>query len=91
MDEKIIKQIIKESNKWWFSDFVIKQYKDRRIYDEIKKYVKKKQIIALTGLRRVGKTTLMLKIVEDSIKTIAPENIFYFSFDEFSDIRKDTF
>jgi len=87
MEEKIIKQIIKESNKWWFSNFIFKQYKERNTYNDIKKYLRKKQIIALNGLRRVGKTTLMFKIVEDSIKNIGPENIFYFSFDEFADIR----
>jgi len=41
------------------------------------------QIIALTGLRRVGKTTLMFKIIEDVIrKDFDPRNILYFSFDE---------
>ena len=48
-------------------------------------------IIAFTGLRRIGKTTLMLKIVEDGIKKgIDAKNIVYFSFDEFkgAEIRK---
>ncbi|MCX9010588.1 MAG: ATP-binding protein [Candidatus Methanoperedens sp.] len=42
------------------------------------------QIIALTGLRRVGKTTLMHKMVLDFIKSgFDARNIIYFSFDEF--------
>ena len=41
-------------------------------------------MIAFTGLRRVGKTTLMFKIVEDYIRNgFDPRNIIYFSFDEF--------
>jgi predicted AAA+ superfamily ATPase len=45
------------------------------------------QIIAFTGLRRVGKTTLMLKLVEDQIEAgFEPRNIIYFTFDELRDI-----
>src|SRR3989344_5420906 len=48
----------------------------------------KKQIIAITGLRRVGKTTLMKKIIKESLENnFSEKNIFYFSFDEFSNIR----
>jgi predicted AAA+ superfamily ATPase len=49
------------------------------------------QLKGPTGLRRVGKTTLMLKIVEDAIrKGFSSRDIVYFSFDEFreSQIRE---
>lgn len=78
---------LKETNKWWKAEFKI-DYKSREIYDKIKKFIGTKQIIALTGLRRVGKTTLMLKIVKDKLEAgFAPENIVYFSFDDFKDIK----
>jgi predicted AAA+ superfamily ATPase len=45
-------------------------------------------MLAFTGLRRVGKTTLMLKIVEDKLASeLNPENIIYFSFDDFRDVK----
>src|SRR3989344_2502541 len=44
------------------------------------------QIVAFTGLRRVGKTTLMRKIVEDYIKNnFGNKKILYFSFDEYKE------
>lgn len=85
-----IKETLIESNKWWKTSFTI-DYKGREIYQQISKFVSLPQIIALTGLRRVGKTTLMFKMVQDYIKSgFDPKNIIYFSFDEFkeTDIRE---
>jgi len=81
-----IKKALFESNPWWRKKPEI-NYKDREIYSKLKKYLEAKQIIALSGLRRVGKTTIMLKIVEEKIDSgFAPDNIIYFSFDIFRDL-----
>jgi len=85
MTQKII-EALEEGNKWWKGKFEI-EFKPREIYDEIKKFLKTRQIIALTGIRRAGKTTLILKIVEDSIKSFDVSNILYFSFDDFRDAK----
>lgn len=85
-----IKENLVESNKWWKGSFKI-DYKEREIYKEISKFLKLPQIIAFTGIRRVGKTTLMYKIIQDHIsKGFDPQNILYFSFDEYkeTDIKK---
>ena len=80
-----IRENLVESNRWWKNSFRV-EYKEREVYKEILKYFKLPQIIAFTGLRRVGKTTLMYKIVQDHIsKGFNPQNILYFSFDEFRD------
>jgi len=82
-----IKEYLLEMNPWWKEEFKL-DYKEREIYKQIKKYIQLKQIIALTGLRRVGKTTLMMKIANDAIVSgIASQNIMYFSFDEFKDYK----
>lgn len=84
-----IKDVLVESNPWWKTPFTL-EYKERDIYTNISKFLALPQIIALTGLRRVGKTTLLLKIIQETIqKKFNPQNILYFSFDEFreTDIR----
>lgn len=83
--QKVI-EALEESNKWWKGAFVI-DYKPREIYEEIKKFLKARQMIALTGLRRAGKTTIMLNIVQEHIKNFDAKNTLYFSFDDFRDIR----
>ena len=85
-----IREILVESNRWWKEPFRI-NYKKREIYEKISKFLHLPQIIALTGLRRVGKTTLLFKIIQDEIMNgFNPKNILYFSFDEFreTDIRE---
>lgn len=82
-----IRDVLKLSNPWWTENFKV-EFKEREIYKEIQKFMSLPQIIALTGLRRVGKTTLMFKLAEDRIrKGFDPKNIIYFSFDEFREIE----
>lgn len=84
-NEEMIEGLV-ESNKWWGGKFEI-DFKPREIYEEIKRFLKSRQIVALTGLRRVGKTTIILKIAEDYTKIIGAKNIIYFSFDDFRDVK----
>jgi hypothetical protein len=82
-----IREILEELNPWWKGKFIL-EFKDRKIMGEINKFMHIPQIIALTGLRRVGKTTIMLKIAEEHIKNnFSPNNIIFFSFDEFRGIE----
>lgn len=79
-------------NPWWRTGSVkaewLKEYK-RKPYHEIKKYVEKKQILLIWGLRRLGKTTLMYQAISDLLKETGRKNVFYFSFDEIAFDLKD--
>ncbi len=78
-----IKEYLNDFNPWW-STKLVSEFRNRQIYEQIKNFLEVPHIIALTGLRRVGKTTIMLKLAEDQIKKgFDPKNILYFSFDEF--------
>jgi uncharacterized protein len=77
-----IKEALVDFNPWWKGSFS-ENYKEREIYKEIKKFFDKPQILAISGLRRVGKTTLMQKFIGESLKKLESKNIVYFSFDEF--------
>jgi uncharacterized protein len=78
-----IKELLVEMNPWWKAKTEL-DFKERDVYRQLQKFMPSKQIIALTGLRRVGKTTIMLKCAEDAINSgLDPKNIVYFSFDEF--------
>lgn len=72
-------------NPWWKSRRVSPEFtgRKRKIFGELREYIDKRQILLFTGLRRVGKTTLMYQIVDELIgKGINPYDILYFSFDE---------
>src|SRR3989338_11524830 len=86
MDQQRIIDALETNNKWWKSELIL-DFKPREVYKEIKKFLHTRQIISLTGLRRVGKTTIMLKIVQDLISKLGNENILYFSFDDFREVK----
>lgn len=73
-------------NEWWATKEVkpslLKPYK-RPMFFEIEKYISNRQILLITGLRRVGKTTLMYQFIQYLLdKEVKITNILYFSFDE---------
>lgn len=80
-DEKLV-NALKETNPWWKGDFEI-EVKERAILKDIKPFLKLKQIIAISGLRRVGKTYLFYYIIKELLKSTSPEKIAFFSFDDF--------
>ncbi|MDI6808292.1 MAG: ATP-binding protein [Candidatus Eisenbacteria bacterium] len=76
---------LQDFNPWWRDGKVPPGLlgRKRKIFGEIMKYLDKRQIVLLTGLRRVGKTTLMYQIINNLLrKGVSPYNILYFSFDE---------
>src|SRR3989344_249323 len=79
---------LEEFNHWWTMaevDVELALPFKRDIYIEIEKNIDKRFILALVGIRRVGKTTAMYQIIQKLIETkIKKENILFFSFDEVS-------
>ncbi len=77
---------IEEFNHWWIDgkvDVELALPFKRDIYQEIEKHLDKRFIVALVGLRRVGKTTTMYQLIQELIgKNIDKTNILFFSFDE---------
>lgn len=79
---------LEEFNHWWISEKVDTELAlpfKRDIYSEIEKYLDKRFILALVGLRRVGKTTTMYQLIQKLIEgNINKTAILFFSFDEVS-------
>ena len=72
-------------NPWWRDGKVPPDLLGRRrkVFGEVSKYFKHRQILLLTGLRRVGKTTLLYQMIDALLsKGTSPYSILYFSFDE---------
>ena len=72
-------------NPWWRDGKIASEFigKKRKVFNEVIKYMDRRQIMLFTGLRRVGKTTLIFQIIDELLrKGVNPYNILYFSFDE---------
>jgi len=72
-------------NPWWEDTFIPNKYIERTsILERMTKIANDNVITILTGLRRVGKTTLMKLFIKKLINEgIKPKTIFYISLDDF--------
>jgi predicted AAA+ superfamily ATPase len=76
-----LKNELSRFNPWWDGDFPGK-FVQRPIYmDFFKKNLSNKDIIILTGLRRVGKTSLLKMFIKSLLDEVKKERIFYASLD----------
>lgn len=79
MEHELYKQ-----NPWWESQFK-EQSIERTIYlDKIFDNLKNKEIIFLTGLRRIGKTTILKQTIARLIQSNKPKNILFVNLDSFN-------
>ena len=82
---KEINEILELLNPWWkdgsVSRDLARPYK-RRVFNRLLKLVDYRQIIILSGLRRVGKTTLLYQIIENLLKSSDPKHVLYFNLDK---------
>lgn len=82
-----IRGLLEDVNPWWKEPFHVPDYRNREVSGDLERLLRPPQIVALTGLRRVGKTTLLLRAVEERLRGgAAPTSILYFSFDELRDV-----
>lgn len=86
-EEQVIK-VLRQYNPWWRTPAAIKEEskpQKRMAYYEALKMLKHKSIrrfTVLSGVRRVGKTTIMYQIMENLIdEGVNPRNILYATFD----------
>jgi uncharacterized protein len=80
-----MEELLFQYNPWWEDDFNLENIIIRKRYVNIlKENIDNKHIIFLTGLRRVGKTTLMKIIIKNLLdKNIDKKNILYVSVDDY--------
>ena len=70
-------------NRHWDVGFRYEFPKTRKFIETLKLHIESRQIIELTGLRRLGKTTLFLQVINTLLdRNVEPQRIWYFSFDE---------
>lgn len=78
-----MKTVLYKSNPWWEVEYNFDGFSRERYIEELDKWIDNKDVIFLTGLRRVGKTSILknyiAKLIQD--KGIDPKEILYVSLD----------
>jgi len=78
-------------NPWWEDEFRLSGVVERLIpLQRLEQSLNKKEVVFITGLRRVGKSTLMKLLIKKMIEanSVKPEHIFYISLDDYRLTRK---
>lgn len=77
--------LFRRFNPWWEKEFYSDSIIRDKYLDFFKNSIKRKDIEFITGLRRIGKTTIMKQIISYliNIKNINPKNICYMSLDSY--------
>ena len=80
-----MEEILYQYNPWWEEYVTTKEIRPREKYlNSLRGYLELKQIVVLTGLRRVGKTTLMKLIIGELLsRHVPPYHILYVSLDDY--------
>jgi len=79
-------EVLEILNSWWKDGRVSSElalpYK-RKVFGQVKDLLGLRQIVVISGLRRVGKSTIMYQLIGKLLDSgTKPENVLYFSFDE---------
>ena len=86
-----MEELLYRYNPWWEEKYPLQDIIERPLLQGLmKKHLFSKDIVFLTGLRRVGKTTLLKLFIKNLLeeKSIAPTHIFYTSLDDYSFSKK---
>lgn len=74
-------EILQIYNPWWERKYSKKGIKRKKYLSFLEENLKNDRIIILTGLRRVGKTTILLHFIEEILKKTDAKHILYLSLD----------
>jgi len=78
-----ILEVLEKLNPWWTKKDFESGITREKYLEKIKTYLKPKEILILTGVRRAGKTTLLFQTIKYLIqKGVEPKQILFVNFDE---------
>ena len=75
--------VLYKSNPWWEETYNFNGHRRDKYLKVLESWLTNKDIVFLTGLRRVGKTSLLKNFISTLMQehSVAPEHIFYISLD----------
>lgn len=74
-------EILRTYNPWWEGKAPATGIARPRYLNVLREELRRRKVTILTGLRRVGKTTLLFQTIDELLKEVAPEDILFVSLD----------
>ena len=77
-----MKSVLLEDNPHWLKNDVYDNFIDREVLNKAISFLGAKEIIALIGARRVGKSTIAKLLIKELLKTTEAKNIFFINLEK---------
>jgi len=74
-------KLLHRFNPWWTDDYHLPAIPRQHYQRQLMSLVDTRDVVLVTGLRRVGKTTLLYLTIEDLLERVPADRIFYVSLD----------
>ncbi len=78
-----MEEILYKLNPWWEGEFRTTSIPRLKYTNQFSRLLDLRDIILITGLRRVGKTTIMKQLIDLLLQTVKSQFIFYISLDAY--------
>lgn len=76
-----MEEVLYQFNPWWEGGYEVDAVERPRYLKRLENELEQKHVTFITGLRRVGKTTLARQLIHKLLNTVKPERILYISAD----------
>lgn len=77
-----MESILLEDNKHWFDSFCYDNFTTRELLVKALDFLHTKEILAIIGARRVGKSTLAKLMIKELLKEVEAKNIFFINLEK---------
>ena len=83
VDDKVLVEALRHRNPWWTAtDRGPNTGVERDLLGDLERWLGQPAIIAVTGMRTAGKSTLMLQLVQRLLRTVPPTDIFFLNLED---------
>ena len=69
-------------NPWWKGEYLLESINRSEYFNKINLFIQRKEVLCFSGVRRSGKSTLMLQTIQSLLETVNNRNILYINFDD---------
>lgn len=77
-----MESILLEDNPHWVNPTPYEGYTSREQLDSALRYMSAKEVVAIVGARRVGKSSLARLMIKELLKSVSPKNIFFINLEK---------
>jgi predicted AAA+ superfamily ATPase len=79
----MLRDVLEYWNPWWTGDTSsLDELVHRPVVDDIRPWFARKEVLVITGVRRSGKSSVMMLLIKECLSTVPAKQVLYVNFDD---------